>query len=110
MQNTCLAAGLGAFAALFAAVSADAADYRVKIINKTSYTMTSFHASNTKRNSWEEDMLGSKTIGPGGSFTANINDGTGTCMFDLRATFKGDKQAIRRGINVCKISSWTVTN
>lgn len=89
---------------------AEAADRRVKIINNTDYTMIKFQASNTKRKSWEEDMLGKSTVSPGGSFVANINDGTGACMFDFRATFQGNREATRRNINVCKITSWTIND
>lgn len=83
---------------------------RVRIINNTNYTMISFQASNVRRKSWEEDMLGRSVVRPGGSFVANINDGTGFCMFDLRAKFTGGRQAERRNVNVCTVTSWTVNN
>lgn len=94
------------------APSADAQQLnrRVRIINNTSYTMISFQASNIRRRTWEEDMLGRSVIRPGGSFVANINDGTGFCMFDLRARFVGGRQAVRRNVNVCSVSSWTISN
>ena len=85
-------------------------DRRVRIINNTNYTMISFQASNVRRKSWEEDMLGRSTVRPGGNFVANINDGSGYCMFDLRAKFQGGRQAERRNVNVCKITSWTINN
>ena len=85
-------------------------DRRVRIINNTSYTMISFQASNVRRGSWEEDILGRSVVRPGGSFVANVNDGTGFCMFDFRAKFQGGRQAERRNVNVCKITSWTINN
>ena len=83
---------------------------RVRIINNTSYTMISFQASNVSRRNWEEDMLGRDVVRPGGSFVANINDRSGFCMFDLRAKFQGGRQAERRNVNVCSVSSWTINN
>ena len=83
---------------------------RVRIINNTNYTMISFQASNVRRNSWEEDILGRSVVRPGGNFVANINDGTGFCMFDLRAKFQGGRTAERRNVNVCSVSSWTINN
>ncbi len=83
---------------------------RVRIINNTRFVMTNFQASNVRRRSWEEDMLGRSVVQPGGSFVANINDGTGFCMFDLRAKFQGGRQAERRNVNVCTVSSWTINN
>ena len=101
-----------ALAAITYASGADAqsADRRVRIINNTNCTMISFQASNTRRNSWEEDILGRSVVRPGGSFVANINDRTGACMFDLREKFQGGRQAERRGIDVCRVSSWTINN
>ncbi len=110
MRSLCYVVSMGIAAMAASAQPSAAADYRVRIINKTNYPMIGFQASNTKRTSWEEDMLGKDIVQPGGSFVANINDGTGSCMFDLRATFKGNKQAIRKNINVCKITSWTINN
>ncbi len=111
-----LVAALALTAAAFApgleyTTTADAQqNRRVRIINNTSYTMISFQASNVRRKSWEEDMLGRSVVRPGGSFVANINDGTGFCMFDLRAKFQGGRQAERRNVNVCSVSSWTINN
>jgi hypothetical protein len=102
------ALALAAFAMPHAAEAQS--DRRVRIINNTGYTMTTFQASNTRRSGWEEDMLGRSVVQPGGSFVANINDRTGACMFDLRAKFSGGRTAERRGINVCKITSWTINN
>lgn len=85
-------------------------DRRVRIINNTGYTMVSFQASNVRRRNWEEDILGRSVVRPGGSFVANINDGTGYCMFDFRAKFQGGRQAERRNVNVCKITSWTIND
>ena len=110
---TALALGIITFAPAFdftPSAEAQALNRRVRIINNTSYTMTSFQASNVQRRNWEEDMLGRSVIRPGGNFVANINDNSGFCMFDLRAKFQGGRQAERRNFNVCKEASWTVTN
>lgn len=89
-------------------VNAEAADRRIKVINKSDYPMVKFQASNTKRKSWEEDILGDKTLMPGQSVIVNIDDGSGSCMFDLRATFEGSRKAEKRGVNVCTMTSWTI--
>ena len=79
----------------------------MRIINNTGLTMEVFQASNTRRNSWEEDILGDEVVRPGGSFTANINDGTGACMFDFRAKFRGGGELVKRNVNVCRIETFT---
>jgi hypothetical protein len=103
---------LGTFCAAFLGLAylspAQAADRHVKIINETSRTMVHFYASNTSRTSWEEDILGEDVLESGESVNINIDDGTGRCMFDLRAEFSGGQYAERRNFNVCTGLSWTV--
>ena len=99
-----------AFSTAFAVSEASAQDRRVRVINNTSRTMTMLQASNTSRRTWEEDILGRNVLYPGQATMANINDGSGACMFDLRATFQGNVRAVRRNVNVCRIKSWTITD
>ena len=87
---------------------AAAQDRRVRIINASNVTVNSFFASNTKRTSWEEDILGNSVLAPGQSVMVNINDGTGACMFDFRAVLANGRKVESHGMNVCQISSWTV--
>lgn len=88
--------------------TAAAQDRRVRIINAGSVTVNSFFASNTKRTSWEEDILGNSVLAPGQSVMVNINDGSGACMFDFRAVLANGRKVESHGMNVCQISSWTV--
>ena len=88
--------------------TASAQDRRVRIINASSVTVNSFYASNTNRQSWEEDILGNSVLAPGQSVMVNINDGTGACMFDFRAVLANGRKVESYGMNVCQISSWTI--
>ena len=87
---------------------AAAQDRRVRIINGTNTTVTRFHASNTNRRNWEEDILGSSVLPAGRSVMINIDDGSGTCMFDFRAVLANGRTVEAYGMNVCRITSWTV--
>ncbi len=80
----------------------------VRIYNDSSRTITMFHASNVNRGSWEEDILGSSVLGSGESIRININDGTGACRFDLKATFSGGGTVTRMNVNVCGVTGWRV--
>ncbi len=80
----------------------------VKIGNTTGVTMTHFYASNTKRDTWEEDILGSDVLASGHSVNIDIDDGTGACMFDLRADFADDDVVTEHDFNVCTRASWTI--
>jgi hypothetical protein len=105
-----LVAGTCIAAACLSADPAGALDRRVKIINNTSQIMVKFQASNRDSRSWEEDILGQDIIKPGHTVNVNINDGKGYCVFDFRATFRGGQTVVRRGVNVCRVASWTLND
>jgi hypothetical protein len=88
--------------------TASAQDRRVQIINASGVTVNSFQASNTRRKSWEEDILGKSVLPHGQSIMVNINDGTGACVFDFRAVLASGRKVESYGMNVCQISSWTI--
>jgi hypothetical protein len=85
-----------------------AQDRRVRIINGTGTTVTRFHASNTSRGTWEEDILGRSVLPAGHSVMINIDDGSGACMFDFRAVLANGRTIEAYGMNVCRITSWTI--
>jgi hypothetical protein len=87
---------------------AAAQDRRVRIVNGTNITVTRFYASNTSRRNWEEDILGNSVLPAGRSVTINIDDGSGACMFDFRAVLANGRTVEAYGMNVCRITSWTV--
>ena len=87
---------------------AAAQDRRVRITNGTNTTVTRFHASNTNRRNWEEDILGSSVLPAGRSVMINIDDGSGACMFDFKAVLANGRTVEAYGMNVCRITSWTV--
>jgi len=88
------------------ASSANAANRKVAIINGTSSTMTSFYASNSGKNDWEEDILGRDVLAPGETVEIDINDGTSACVYDFRADFQNGETLTRERINVCEISEY----
>ncbi|MCP5038124.1 MAG: hypothetical protein GY945_11040 [Rhodobacteraceae bacterium] len=81
----------------------------VTIGNYTGVTMTHFHASNTSRSDWEEDIFGNSVLRSGNTVNVNIDDGSGACMFDLRARFADGDVVIRNNFNVCRESSWVIS-
>jgi hypothetical protein len=101
--KTVLAAVLASTIALPAA----ALDRRVTIVNDTNYTIMQFYGSNKGTDSWEEDILGRDVLRPGQSVRIDFDDGTGYCKFDFKAIFDDDDVLVARGINVCKIGTYT---
>ena len=86
----------------------DGYNRHVEIINNSSYTLRSFYASNVDRRGWEEDILGVSVLAPGHEVYVNIYDGTGHCRYDFKAVFSNGQQVIRRNVDVCSITSWTL--
>jgi hypothetical protein len=95
--------------ALLTGGAAHAADRKVEIVNKTGMSLTHFYASNTGTRSWEEDILGRDVLADGESVTVDINDGTGACKFDFKASFENGGSLEKTGIDVCVISTYTYT-
>jgi hypothetical protein len=107
MRHALIATALLAGAAMLPAI-AEAADRRVEVINASNRDMREFYASNTKRGSWEEDILGEDVLPAGESITIDIDDGSGACRFDFLAVMDGGRKVERRNVNVCEISRFTV--
>jgi hypothetical protein len=103
-------AALAAGALASGVFSAEALDRRVRVVNNTSQTMVKLQASNIGTNSWEEDILGSGVLGSGRSITVNLDDRSGYCVFDLKATFRSGATAIRRRVNICQVGVWTIND
>jgi hypothetical protein len=55
------------------------------------------------------DLIPAVTIHPGQSYAVNIDDGRGTCLYDLRATSQTPgREWIVRNFNVCAHSNWNL--
>ncbi|MES2042439.1 MAG: hypothetical protein V4475_01095 [Pseudomonadota bacterium] len=105
--------GLVAVSALFLASGAEAQcrdgkNRRIKVINDTTFSMRELYGSNVGADSWQEDVLGRKVLGPGQTVTVNFDDGTCYCSFDLKAVFSDDTSTIRRSFNVCTETAWRI--
>ncbi len=98
---------LSATVASLLAVPALAANRKVDVINKPGSTMTSFFASSTGTDNWEEDMLDNDTLANGETLEADIDDGTPACVYDFKAVFSDGSSAIKQKVNVCEISTFT---
>lgn len=82
----------------------------VKIINETDMALVEFYASNAGISDWEENMLGWDILRSGGSFVADIDDGSGYCRFDFKAVFDDGRTAVKYGVDVCRIETFRFTN
>ena len=79
----------------------------VVIANATGQTIWRFYGSRTSTNSWEEDILGSNVLSAGNSLNIDFDDGTGACVFDMKAEFRDGSSIVRNNVNVCTAASVT---
>ena len=101
---------MGALSAA-AASSNDRENRAVKVINEASSPVFHLYVSNVDQNNWGPDQLSLfETIGYNRYMAFNMDDGSGHCMFDIKAVLKDGRFAIRRNFNVCTEGSWTVTD
>jgi hypothetical protein len=91
------------------ALSAHAADRRVTVVNKTKVTVVEFYASAVGTDHWEEDILGQDTLEPGDLVEIDIDDGSGACRFDFKAVFDDNDEVIKKKVDVCSVSTFTLT-
>lgn len=89
--------------------SRDGMNRRVRIHNNTGWTMLRFYASDSRVDSWEEDMLGRGTLAAGNSIMMNIDDGRGACVYDFKAEFTNGQVLTRFNVNVCQIADYYYT-
>lgn len=107
---------LFAFAAAAALVSVsgaasaanDGKNRNVTVENISSQPLNYLYASPISSKSWEEDLLGERTLSRGQSIEADIDNGTNECQYDLRAVMADGREVIRRNVNVCAVSKWTI--
>jgi hypothetical protein len=90
------------------AIAGDGKNRRVTIRNVSSQAIYSLYASPISSKSWEEDMLGSNTISAGASQTANIDNGSSECAYDLKVKMANGREFTHRQVNVCAASTWVI--
>lgn len=91
-----------------AQAATDGRDRRVAVVNASGSTLREIYASPVTSRYWEEDMLGRRMLRSGGRMVFNIDNGTNQCRYDLKAVMTNGRQHIRRNVNVCVVSRWTI--
>jgi hypothetical protein len=93
------------------ASSNDSENRHVKVANEASSPILHLYISNVDEENWGPDQLGDYAIiGYDRYRIINMDDGTGHCLFDIKAVLSDGRYAVRRNFNVCTMNSWTVYN
>jgi hypothetical protein len=85
-------------------------DRYVEVVNNSHLAITSFYASNIGSDSWEEDILGHGVLPSGNHVRVNLDDGTSYCRFDLKTRFADGTSVIRRNVDICSVTQYTLTD
>jgi hypothetical protein len=86
----------------------DGKNRKVTVENLSSQTVRELYASPITATTWEEDLLGQRTLTAGQSISANIDNGTNECYYDLKAVMADGKAVEQRKINVCAAQKWVI--
>ena len=90
------------------AVSAQAENRWVTVQNNTDFIMMEFYASNRDQANWGRDWFGMDVLASGESKAFDLDDGSGYCIWDLKAVFDDGDEVITNGFNVCEEAYWTI--
>ena len=91
-----------------AGAAPDGKNRKVTVENLSSQTVRELYASPITATTWEEDLLGQRTLTAGQSISANIDNGTNECYYDLKAVMADGKAVEQRKINVCAAQKWVI--
>lgn len=105
-----LLGGLAALALIAVPGLAMAEDVKFSLINNSARAIKNFYTSPTTTTDWQEDVLGEDTIAPGTTDEITIADGSTQCVYDMRFVMDDGAEAIEKGIDICKLSSYTLSD
>jgi len=79
------------------------------LVNNTGHTVVTLNVSASNQNSWGEDILGRDTLANGESAAITFPHGETECNFDIRATYDDGDTTDARGVNLCTLTTVTLT-
>ena len=80
----------------------------VVVANDMRQTIVEIYISNAGSGNWQQDVLGSDYLQPGGSALVSIDDRKGQCRFDLKTVFDDGTNLIR-SVDVCHGEGYTIS-
>jgi len=89
--------------------SNDGQNRRVRIHNQTGWTIVSLYATDTARTNWRGDLLTPEVLATGDSAVIDVDNGSGACVYVVRAEFSNGERLERVGVNVCRIADYYFT-
>ena len=85
------------------------AQQNFSLVNRTSYQINEVYVSPSAVDSWGRDILGDGVMPPGTRRNITFPRRTRACTFDLRVVYADGERGEVREINLCEVSTVTVT-
>lgn len=79
------------------------------LVNNTGHTVMTLNVSPSDSDQWGPDILGSNVLANGQSAQVSFERGQEQCVWDLRATYDDGDTTDARGVNLCQLTTVTLT-
>lgn len=103
----------GAFVALGLMATPAAAlaeDLTFLLTNSSSYAVKSFFTAPADIDNWEEDVFGENYLPAGNQVNVTIGDGREQCLYDMRFVLEDDSEFLEKGIDLCELGEYTLSD
>ena len=71
--------------------------------------LTGLQVTDVRREDWRLATLGRDAVPTGESVMVNVDDGTGACVYLIRAEFSNGQSLERTNVNACQIADYYFT-
>jgi hypothetical protein len=79
------------------------------LVNSTGHIVTALNVSPSDEDTWGENILGGDKLGNGESAQITFDRGEKACVWDIRATYDDGDTTDARGVNLCQVTTVTLT-
>jgi hypothetical protein len=80
---------------------AQAAERNLTLVNQTRFAIEEFYAANVSREEWGDNRIAGEPLAAGASVRVDLDDGTGYCLFNLRAVFEDGEVVDKESVDIC---------
>lgn len=90
--------------------SRDGENRAIQINNNSDYEVYRIYYGVPGQAYYSRDLLGDDVIGSSSSQEVNVDDGSGRCIYNLKAVTRSGNTFWEKKLNVCTESEWNLTN
>lgn len=92
-----------------AAPAGDQTNQNFTLVNNTGHTVVTLNVSPSNDDQWGPDILGVDTLANGQTASVTFPRAEDQCSWDIRATYDDGDTTDARGVNLCQITTVTLT-